>query len=161
MRTTMLRSTARLTLFVLSLLLLPLSLMVAGEPIKGFIDSYGYGYEVRVEINGTAIAVIRGNGQQATRLFSVDDPLRESMPAEQQSIFVLREGENTLSVEFTKQEDATLPLQVTVEVPSRYTTPLFHLKSVTRKSGTVEVKFRIEPIMPADFETMEVSDDAF
>ena len=151
---------ARGLLLLLCMLVLPLHLMSEGDQIKGFIDSFGYGYEVRVAINGTAIPVIKGQGQQATRLFSIDHPMRESAPVEQQNIFVLREGENTLLIEFRKVEDTDVPLQVTLEVPDRYAKPLFHLKTVLHKSGKVEQKFFIEKTMPENFETIEVTDDS-
>jgi hypothetical protein len=147
-------------LLVLGVVLLPLSTSMAGDPIGGYIDSYGYGYAVKVEINGTAISVIKGQGQQATRLFAVDHPMRERVPPEQQSIFVLREGDNTISVEFTKLDDGEIPLQVKLEVPGRYNTPLFHLQSVTQKHGKVSRTFTILPEMPAGFETVEVTDDS-
>lgn len=152
------RTSTILLLFSLTLAVLPISNASAKDPIKGFIDSFGYGYEVKVAVNGNPVAAIKGKGQQATRLFSVDHPMKKDLPKEQQNLFVLKEGENSIVVEFRKVEDGQTPLRITLEVPDRYTQPLFQLTSSTRKSGKVERKFRIDARMPAAFRTVMVTD---
>ncbi len=127
--------------------------------LKGFIDSYAYGYHVKVAINGTPLKVIRGKGQQATRLFGIDHPLKAQVPPDQTDIFVLKEGENTIAIEFEKQEEAPSALQIKLEVPDRYTVPLFQLVSKTLKSGKIEKKFSIEKKMPPQFKTLAVGDE--
>ncbi len=146
------------SVLLLCLSVLPLHTASAKDPIMGFIDSFGYGYTVKVSINGTPIKVIKGKGQQATRLFSADHPMRKQASAEQMDLFILREGENSLVVEFQKLEDAQTPLQVKLEIPDRYSIPLFHLTSSTQKKGKVERKFEIKKKMPAKFKTIEVND---
>jgi hypothetical protein len=130
----------------------------AKDPIKGFIDSFGYGYEVKVSINGIPIPIIKGKGQQATRLFSADHPMKKQASPEQQSLFILHEGDNSITVEFKKLEDAQTPLEIKLEVPDRYSKPLFHLKSSEKKSAKIELSFRIEKNMPPSFKTLEVND---
>lgn len=130
----------------------------AKDPIKGIIDSFAYGYEVKVSINGTPIPIIRGKGQQASRLFSADHPMKKQASPEQQYIFILREGNNTISVEFRKLEDAQTPLEVKLEIPDRYSKPLFHLRSSAKKSAKIDRSFRIEKNMPPSFKTVEVND---
>jgi hypothetical protein len=132
---------------------------VAKEPIKGIIDSFGYGYEVKVSINGTPIPVIRGKGQQASRLFSADHPMKKQASPEQQNIFILREGDNTIAVEFRKLEDAQTPLEIKLEVPDRYAKPIFHLRSSEKESARIDRSFRIDKSMPPSFKTIEVNDD--
>jgi hypothetical protein len=128
------------------------------KPFRGFLDSFGYGYEVSVSVNGTPIKVIHGGGQQATRLFSTDHPARKMASAEQRALFLLREGENTITVQFRRLEDAQTPLEVKLEVPDRYNKPLFRLQSATLPEGKFERTFRIERTMPQNFKTVEISD---
>lgn len=156
-RTRPLHLTIMLPLLCLSIVL-PRS-ATAKDPIKGFIDSFGYGYDVKVCINGTPMTVIKGKGQQATRLFSADHPMKKDAAPEQQSIFILKEGENTITVEFRKLEESGTALEIRLEIPDRYSKPLFHLKSATARSGTLERKFLIEKKMPKKFKTIEVNDD--
>ena len=132
--------------------------MSGKDPINGFIDCFGYGYRVRVLINGTAINVIHGEGQQATRLFSADHPMAAKTPADKKDIFILREGENTLQVEFVRLKGAQSPLQVKLEIPGRYAVPLFHLTTSTTDSAMIRKTVRIEKKMPAKFTTIAVTD---
>jgi hypothetical protein len=127
-------------------------------PLQGFVDSFAYGYAVTVSVNGTPITAIRGDGQQATRLFAVDHPMRAQGGGSMAGLFVLREGENTIAVQFQKKGDARNALQVKLEVPGRYDKPLFHLDSSKRASGKVEKKFVIERKMAPSFATIEVND---
>ena len=142
------------------LLLSLLQALPAGAqgPIRGLVDSMGYGYAVKISVNGTPIKIITGGGQQATRLFAVDHPMKAQASPDQKDLFILREGENSIAVEFRKLDDGQLPLQVKLEIPDRYAVPVFHLKSVTAKTGTFERTFRIEKKMPDGFKTIEITD---
>lgn len=132
----------------------------AGErKLQGFVDCFGYGYKVSVAINGTAVKPIVGGGQQATRLFATDHPLRAEAPAEQSGLFILREGENTILVEFEKTDAGPHALEIKFEVPDRYAQALFRLHSETRKRGKIARKFTIEKTQPAAFVPIEVGDD--
>jgi hypothetical protein len=128
-------------------------------PLKGFVDSFGYGYEVSISVNGTPVKAIKGDGQQATRLYGVDHPMRTQSPPEMADLFILNEGENTIAVEFKKKGDSQNALQIKVEMPDRYAKPLFHLTSSKLTSGKVEKKFVIEKTAPETFTTIEVNDD--
>jgi hypothetical protein len=155
------RLSAEALVVMLCLFLFDPNQAAAGDPIKGFIDSFGYGYEVKVSINGRPIPIITGKGQQACRLFSPDHPMKKQASPEQEYMFILHEGEDTISVEFTKLEDAQIPLEIKLEVPDRYSKPLFHLKSSATTSAKIERAFRIEKTMPALFKTVEVDDKSF
>lgn len=147
------------TWLMIPLLLLPLAAFAEEVPLRGFIDSFGYGYTVTVSINGTAIKVIRGGGQQATRIFSANHPLRAQSQPNMADLFVLREGENSIAVTFQKKGEGSSPLEIKLEIPDRYAIPLFRLKSSKQRSGQVERKFNIGKKMPPAFTTMEVTDD--
>jgi hypothetical protein len=112
-------------------------------------------------INGTPIPIITGKGQQACRLFSPDHPMKKQASPEQEYMFILREGDDTISVEFKKLEDAQIPLEIKLEVPDRYSMPLFHLKSSATTSAKIERTFRIEKKMPPSFKTVELNDKSF
>ncbi len=118
--------------------------------LKGFIDSYAYGYHVKVAINGTPLKLISGKGQQATRLFGIDHPLKAQVPRDQTDIFVLKEGENTIAIEFEKQEEAPSALQIKLEVPDRCTVPLFQLvsKTLRKRKNRKEVFHRKKEMPP-------------
>lgn len=130
----------------------------AGPALRGIVDSFGYGYAVTVAVNGVPLPTLRGDGQQAVRLFGADHPLRAQSTPETAGLFVLREGENTIRVEFTRRGEAANALRVKVEVPDRYDRPLFQLTSATRPAGLLERTFVIAPSMPPDFRTLEVTD---
>jgi hypothetical protein len=155
------RLSAEALVVMLCLFLFDPNQAAAGDPIKGFIDSFGYGYEVKVSINGTPIPIITGKGQQACRLFSPDHPMKKQASPEQEYMFILREGDDTISVEFKKLEDAQIPLEIKLEVPDRYSMPLFHLKSSATTSAKIERTFRIEKKMPPSFKTVELNDKSF
>ena len=109
-------------------------------PLLGSIDSFGYGYKVKVTINGTVIQVIKGGGQQMTRLFAVNHPLGSQASEAQKDLFILKEGENLIVVEFAKEKDAQNKLEIKLEVPDRYSVPLFHLHSSAIKNAAFEKK---------------------
>lgn len=128
-------------------------------PLKGFLDSFAYGYQVTIAVNGTPLKTIRGDGQQALRLFAVDHPIKANSPPDMLDLFILKEGENSLVIEFKKKGDAPQPLQVKLEIPDRYSKPLFHLTSSRRPSGKVEKKFDILKTPAPSFATISVDDD--
>lgn len=129
------------------------------QPLRGFVDSFGYGYEVSISVNGTPVKLIKGDGQQAVRLFALDHPMRAQSPPDMADLFILKEGENSITVEFRKKENAQNPLQVKFEVPDRYAKPLFYLTSSTKTEGKVEKTFSIDQNEPPTFATIEVNDD--
>lgn len=149
-----------LSLTILIVIASALSIAAEDKPLRGFVDSFGYGYSVKVSVNGTPVKVIKGDGQQATRLFGIDHPMRSQSPTEMADLFILKEGENSILVEFQKMEDSQNTLQVKLEVPDRYTVPLFHLTSGKSASGRVEKKFIIEKGQQPNFATIEVTDDS-
>ncbi len=154
-------STTLLCFSLVILAVIATSQPVAAEelPLQGFVDSFGYGYTVTIAVNGTPVKAIKGDGQQFTRLFAVNHPLRAKSPPEMADLFILKEGENSIIVEFQKKEDSQNPLQVKLEVPDRYAQPLFHLTSSKRTSARVEKKFIIEKKAPSTFTTIVVGDD--
>ncbi|MCB2186410.1 MAG: hypothetical protein KQJ78_08340 [Deltaproteobacteria bacterium] len=130
----------------------------AAEPLKALLDCFGYGYQVSVSLNGTPLPLIKGGGQQASRLFGANHPMKGQAPADHAYLFCLKEGENTITVEFQKTGAGERPLEVKLALPGRYDKPLFYLKITKIKAGQVKRKFIIADQEPAGFRTVTVTD---
>ncbi len=62
----------------------------------------GYGYTVKVTINGVDIGM-KGGQSESKRLFNTDHPMAsEATPEIRAQLFVLKSGENTLHLECSK-----------------------------------------------------------
>lgn len=82
--------------------------------INASISSMGYGYQVKVLINGIDIGV-KGRQSESKRLFNMDHPMRsQATPEMQAQLFVLKPGENTIHIEF--QKTGTPEDQLTLEI---------------------------------------------
>ena len=80
------------------------------------VSCMGYGYEVRVLINGTDIGV-QGGKSESKRLFGAESELKKDAPADMRDrLFVLKPGENSLSVQCKKtgQEQDRLTFEMYV-----------------------------------------------
>jgi len=70
---------------------------------------------------------------------------------------VLREGENQIHVDFTKQGSGNDTLSISLEIAG-YPAPVFFLHSKSKASGKIEKKFTVEKGTPKDFKPVYVSD---
>jgi len=99
----------------------------------------GYGFTVKVLVNGVDIGV-KGGQSESKRLFSVEHPMKKEAPPEWQArLFVLKSGENDIHIEFRKTgvETDKLTFELNLENQSE---PYLSFSS-TDPSGTFDKKF--------------------
>lgn len=72
------------------------------KEINASVSSMGYGYTVKVTVNGVDIGV-KGGKSESMRLMNTDHPMfNEATPEIRARLFVLKPGENALHVEYKK-----------------------------------------------------------
>lgn len=86
------------------------------KEINASISCMGYGYQVKILVNGVDIGV-KGGMSESKRLFNTDHPMRkEATPEMQEHLFVLKPGENKLHIEAKKTGGETDNLSVDLYV---------------------------------------------
>jgi hypothetical protein len=144
----------RACIILLPGVLLALSVVAAGkeessmeEPggLEAILECFGYGYQVKVVVNGVDVNV-KGGRSESKRLLDRNNPLIKDVPPQMKNLFVLKQG--------TESDRLTFSLQ-----PEGYPAPVFALYSKSKPSGKVESKFTVEAKAPADFRPVYVSDE--
>ncbi len=127
------------------------------EEINAVISCMGYGYKVKVLVNGTDLG-FKGGMSESKRLFDTNNEMANQAPPEmRKKLFVLVNGKNTISVEYKKEgSNPHDNVELTLEVEG-YPAPLFKLES-KKPSGKVEKTIEIQGKAPADFKTVTVTD---
>lgn len=122
------------------------------------LSCFGYGYKLKVLVNGVDVGVAGGKSENR-RLFAADSPMAsQAAPETRKKSFVLKKGENTISIEFTKQsDDKNDRMEVSLEMDG-YPAPLFFLQGRSKPSGKVEKSFVVSDVPPADFKPVFVTD---
>lgn len=131
--------------------------MSADQEIMAVLSCWGYGYTVKVFVNGVDVGIVGGKSENR-RLFDKDNEMAAlAAPEMRKKNFMLVNGDNTISVEFKKESpntDEALELSLAME---NYPAPLF--KMVTKKPlGKVERTITIRNKVPAGFKTVTVAD---
>lgn len=129
-----------------------------GDESMAALSCFGYGYKLKVLVNGVDVGVAGGKSENR-RLFAADSPMASQAPPEaRKKSFVLKKGENTISIEFTKQsDDKNDRMEVSLEMDG-YPAPLFFLQGRSKPSGKVENSFVVSDVPPADFKPVFVTD---
>jgi hypothetical protein len=155
----------RACIILLPGVLLALSVVAAGkeessmqepEGLEAILECFGYGYQVKVVVNGVDVGV-KGGRSESKRLLDRNSPLINDVPPQIKNLFVLKPGENQIQVEFTKQGTASDRLTLSLQ-PEGYPVPVFVLYSKSKPAGKVESKFTLEAKAPADLRPVYVSD---
>ncbi len=131
--------------------------MSGSQEIMAVLSCRGYGYKVKVLVNGADVGIVGGKSENR-RLFDKDNEMAAmAAPEIRKKNFMLVNGQNTISVEFTKEStNQDDKLEISFEMQN-YPAPLF--KMVTKKpSGKVEKTITIQNAVPAGFKTVTVSD---
>ena len=130
----------------------------AAEPeLNAVLSVMGYGYSVKVLVNG-ADTGITGGKSQSMRLFNKGHPWLAKAPPEARSrYFVLVPGINEVAVEFTREPKTDN--QLTVELQAEgYPAPLLEVTHRQTATGRHVVKLQIEPKAPKDFKPVIITD---
>ncbi len=131
--------------------------MSGNQEIMAVLSCMGYGYKVKVLVNGADVGITGGKNENR-RLFDKDNEMAaQAAPEIRKKNFMLVHGQNTVSIEFAREgagKDDTLELSLEME---NYPAPLF--KMVTKKpSGKVEKTITIQNTVPSGFKTVTVED---
>ena len=131
--------------------------MNAEGDIGATLSCFGYGYKVKVVINGVP-AKVKGGRSETMRLFNQESELAKQVPPEMRNLFILKPGENRIEVEFTREGAGNSGLTVSLEAEG-YPAPVFLLHSRSQASGKVEGKFALAPTAPETFRPVYFSDE--
>jgi hypothetical protein len=121
------------------------------------LSCFGYGYKVKVAINGVATKV-KGGQSETMQLFSRDSEMARQVPPEMKNLFILKPGENQIAVEYTRESTGNPGLTVSLEVED-YPAPVFLLFSKNQAAGKAEGKFALAPKAPENFRPLHFSDE--
>ena len=125
--------------------------------IEAVLSCFGYGYQAKVVINGRDTG-IKGGRPESIRLFAQDNKMaKEAPPETREKYFILKEGENQIQVDFTKQGNENDMLSIWLEIEG-YPAPIFFLHSKSKATGRVEKKLILGKSTPKDFKPVIVSD---
>lgn len=127
------------------------------QEIMAALSCFGYGYKVKMVVNGTDIGIAGGKSENK-RLFDKDNEMAAmAAPDIRKKNFPLVNGQNTIAVEFTKESTSKDDkLEITLEMEN-YPAPLFKMVT-TKPSGKVEKTVMMQNAVPAGFKTVAVED---
>ena len=131
----------------------------AAEEILATLNCFAYGYAVEVHVNGTRMD-ISGGKSESTALLDFGNAMKAEAAPQMQHIFVLKQGDNTISVKFARQGDADagshLDFKLSLQDP--YAAEILKLDSSAKASGQVQRTFRIGKTAPKDAATIRITD---
>lgn len=123
----------------------------AGPELMAALSVMGYGYKVKIAING-ADTGIEGGKSESRRLFNKDHEMAaKAAPAMRARNFVLVPGSNEIVIEYSKIDPkAGDELEITLEAQG-YPQPLLRLVNKAKASDKVAVSVNIAEKQPANF----------
>jgi len=154
------------TILVLSFVLMGLVISLfhgevcLAKEFDAALSVMGYDREVTIRINGVHIRKITGGLSQSVRLFLVNDPMIKTLPPETQEnmkdLFCLKEGENTIEIDFKEkgEPEASIPITVTIDSGNYQMPVLKYFKTPDVKEGSAKGTFEIYADEPAGFTTV-------
>ena len=148
-----------LALLMLALLTLAPPEAAAAEPeLEAVLSVMGYGYKVKVLVNGADTGV-QGGKSESKRLFNQGHPMvAKASPDIRASHFLLRPGANEIAIEYSKTDPkATDRLEITLQADG-YPQPLLQLVNRDKPSDKLTVKLQIEKAAPAGFKPVAIGD---
>ena len=137
---------------------LPAAQAVSTPEYMAVLAVMGYGYTVKVSINGVDTGV-KGGKSENRRLFNQDHEMaKQALPAIRAQNFVLKPGENRIAVEYAKTDQKSSDtLEIKLELEG-YPAPIFHLQSKTKASGKIEKQFVVQKPAPKDFKPIAINE---
>jgi hypothetical protein len=138
--------------------LVPLASQAAEPDLSAVLQVMGYGYKVKVSVNGTDIG-IEGGKSEGRRLFNKGHAMAaKAAPAIRARNFMLVPGVNEFSIEYRKVgSQPGDKLEITLEAEG-YPEPLLRLVSTTKASDKLTVKVDVAPKAPANFKPTVILD---
>ena len=132
--------------------------MANDKGIAGTVSCWGYGYVVKMLVNGKDIGM-SGGKSEGKRLFSKEHEMYAEAPPEiRDRLFILKEGANEIEVEFSKASGkAEDYLQISVELAD-CPAPVFLLHSRSKASAKIKCSVTMQAKVPSDFRPVFISD---
>jgi hypothetical protein len=130
----------------------------AAEPeLMGAFSVMGYGYKVKVTVNGADIGV-EGGKSESRRLFNKGHEMAaQATPAIRAKNFVLVPGANEIAIEYSKLDPkSTDTLEIGFEMPG-YPQPLLRVVSKAKASDKLALKVNLAAKPPADFKPVAIN----
>lgn len=134
------------------------SAAAAGPDISAALSVMGYGYKVKLLINGTDTG-IEGGKSEGRRLFGKGHSMAaKAAPEIRARNFVLVPGNNEITIEYAKIDPKTGDvLDITLEAEG-YPQPLLRLTSKAKASDKMVVSVNIADKPPAGFKPLVLGD---
>jgi hypothetical protein len=146
-------------LAALALVALPAQGAEAPEPdVEAILSVMGYGYSVRVLVNGADTGV-QGGKSESKRLFGKNHPMiAQAAPAIRARHFLLVPGANEIAIEYSKVDAKTSDrLEITLEADG-YPKPLLQLVNRHKASDQLSVRVQIEKAAPSGFKPVLIGE---
>lgn len=123
----------------------------AGSELMAALSVMGYGYKVKVTVNGADVGV-EGGKNENRRLFNQDHEMSAKASASVRARnFVLVPGSNEIAIEYSKNDPkGNDELEITLEAAD-YPQPLLRLRNRTKTSDKLVVSVNIAQKPPANF----------
>jgi hypothetical protein len=130
----------------------------AAEPeLMAAVSVMGYGYKVKVLVNGADIGV-EGGKSENRRLFNKgNDMAAQAAPAIRAKNFVLVPGINEIAIEYARIDPkGTDSLEIAMQAQG-YPQPVLSITSKTRPADKLLLKVNLAPKAPADFKPVVIT----
>ena len=128
---------------------------VAAEPeLMAALSVMGYGYKVKVTVNGADVGVVGGKNENR-RLFNKGNEMAaKATPEIRARNFVLVPGKNEVVIEYSKVDPkGTDQLEITLQTEN-YPQPVLKLTSKTKPADKVTASVNIAAKPPTDFKPL-------
>lgn len=129
----------------------PIHVTAAEPELMAVLSVMGYGYKVKVSINGVDTGIVGGKSE-GRRLFNKGNEMaQKATPEIRAKNFILNQGANDIAVEYAKIDPKSNDeLEIKLEAED-YPQPLFMLTSRSKAADKVSAKVMLAPKAPADF----------
>ena len=136
----------------------PLESAAAEPELSAVLSVMGYGYTVKVLVNGVD-AGVTGGKSESRRLFNKGHPMyAKASPDVRARHFLLKPGANEVAIEYAKTDaKAGDRLEITLEAEG-YPQPLLQLVNRGKPADKLKVDLRIEKAAPAGFKPVMIGD---
>lgn len=140
----------------ISLCLVAPSAMAAEPELMAALSVMGYGYKVKVTVNGADVGVVGGKNENR-RLFNKGNEMAaQATPEIRARNFVLVNGKNDIVIDYSKIDPKGADaLEITMQAEN-YPQPLFQVVSKTKAADKLTISVNIAPKAPADFKPVVI-----
>ena len=142
---------------LLSLALLCAPARAAEPEIMAALSVMGYGYKVKVTVNGADVGV-EGGKSENRRLFNKGyEMAAQATPAIRAKNFVLVQGSNEIAIEYSKLNPKTSDsLEIGMQVQG-YPQPVLTVVSRAKPADKLLLKVKLAAKAPADFKPILIN----